>query len=48
MGLNRFESSLKTWIDDEKVALEFVNILGTLFLDKNVELILFRSQLDRP
>ncbi len=45
MGLNRFESSLKEWIDDEKVALEFVSLVGTLFLDKNVELILFRSQL---
>ncbi len=45
MGLDRFESSLKTWIDDEKVALEFVSLLGRLFLDKNVELILFRSQL---
>lgn len=45
MGLNRFETSLKSWIDDEKVALEFVSLVGTLFLDKNVELILFRSQL---
>jgi glyceraldehyde 3-phosphate dehydrogenase len=45
MGLDRFESSLKTWIDDEKAALEFVSLLGTLFLDRNVELILFRSQL---
>lgn len=45
MGLDRFESSLKTWNDDEKVALEFVSLLGKLFLDKNVELILFRSQL---
>jgi len=45
MGLNRFETSLKSWINDEKVALEFVSLLGTLFLDRNVELILFRSQL---
>ena len=45
MGLNRFESSLKSWIDDEKIALEFVNLVGKLFLDKNVELILFRNQL---
>ncbi|MCK5078852.1 MAG: glyceraldehyde-3-phosphate dehydrogenase, partial [Bacteroidales bacterium] len=45
MGLNRFETSLKSWIDDEKVALEFVNLVGKLFLDKNVELILFRNQL---
>ncbi len=45
MGVNRFESSLKSWIDDEKIALEFVNLVGKLFLDKNVELILFRNQL---
>lgn len=45
MGAHRFESSLKSWIDDEKVALEFVSLLGKLFLDRNVELILFRSQL---
>ena len=45
MGLNRFETSLKSWIDDEKVALEFVSLVGRLFLDKGVELILFRSQL---
>ncbi|MCK4569061.1 MAG: glyceraldehyde-3-phosphate dehydrogenase [Bacteroidales bacterium] len=45
MGLNRFESSLKSWINDEKVALEFVSLLGMLFLDKNVELVLLRNQL---
>lgn len=45
MGVNRFESSLKNWINDEKIALEFVNVVGKLFLDKNVELILFRNQL---
>lgn len=45
MGVNRFESSLKSWIDDEKIALEFVNLVGKLFLDRNVELILFRNQL---
>lgn len=45
MGLNRYETSLKTWIDAEKNALEFVNLVGKLFLDKSVELILFRSQL---
>lgn len=45
MGLNRFETSLNTWIDAEKAALEFVTLLGKLFLDRTVELILFRSQL---
>ena len=45
MGLDRYETSLNSWIDDEKFALEFVSLLGTLFLDRNVELMLFRSQL---
>jgi glyceraldehyde 3-phosphate dehydrogenase len=45
MGLDHYESSLNKWIDDEKTALEFVNLLGKLFLDRNIELILFRSQL---
>ncbi|MEN8224926.1 MAG: glyceraldehyde-3-phosphate dehydrogenase [Bacteroidota bacterium] len=45
MGLNRYESSLKTWIEEEKSALEFANLVGKLFLDRTVELILFRSQL---
>jgi glyceraldehyde 3-phosphate dehydrogenase len=45
MGLNHFESSLNEWNDDEKTALAFVSVAGKLFLDRNVELILFRSQL---
>jgi glyceraldehyde 3-phosphate dehydrogenase len=45
MGLNRYETSLKNWINAEKDALEFVTLLGKLFLDRTVELILFRSQL---
>ena len=45
MGLNRYETSLKTWIEAEKDALDFVNLTGKLFLDRSVELILFRSQL---
>ncbi|MDT8392273.1 MAG: glyceraldehyde-3-phosphate dehydrogenase [Bacteroidales bacterium] len=36
---------MKNWIDAEKCALEFVMIVGKLFLDRTVELILFRSQL---
>ena len=45
MGVNRYEESLSKWNNDEKLALEFVNIAGELFLDRTVELILFRSQL---
>ncbi len=45
MGVNRYEASLNKWNNDEKVAMEFVSIAGKLFLDRTVELILFRSQL---
>lgn len=40
-----FESSLKEWIKDEKIGFEFIEVVGKLFYDKNIELILFRSQL---
>lgn len=40
-----FESSLRDWIKDEKVGFEFIEVVGKLFYDKNIELILFRSQL---
>src|SRR5210317_2124600 len=42
---NVFESSLKDWIKDEKTGFEFIEVVGKLFYDKNIELILFRSQL---
>lgn len=37
--------SLDSWISDEKTGLEFVNLVGQLYYDKSIELILFRSQL---
>jgi len=36
---------MKTWMDDEKVAIEFINVVGKLWFDKSIELILLRSQL---
>jgi glyceraldehyde 3-phosphate dehydrogenase len=40
-----YENSMKEWFDDEKVGFEFINVLGKLFYDKNVELIFLRNQL---
>jgi len=40
-----YTDSLDKWISDEKLGFEFVNILGQLYYDKSIELILFRSQL---
>jgi len=40
-----FENSLREWIKDEKTGFEFIEVVGKLFYDKNIELIIFRSQL---
>ena len=40
-----YTDSLEKWFTDEKLGLEFVNIVGQLYIDKSIELILFRSQL---
>src|SRR5689334_23065951 len=36
---------MSKWIDNEKSALELINIAGTLWLDKNVELVIFRRNI---
>ncbi|MCD4731434.1 MAG: glyceraldehyde-3-phosphate dehydrogenase, partial [Bacteroidales bacterium] len=40
-----YEDSMKEWFDDEKAGFEFINVLGKLFYDKNVELTFLRNQL---
>lgn len=44
-GNHMYETKLNDWFSDEKTANEFINIMGKLFYDKSIELILFRSQL---
>ncbi len=44
-GENHFAESLEKWNEEEKNGLEFVSVVGKLFIDKSVELIFFRSQL---
>lgn len=36
---------MSTWIENEKKALELISIAGTLWLDKNVELVIFRRNI---
>jgi glyceraldehyde 3-phosphate dehydrogenase len=40
-----YEDNLKQWIKDEKAAIELIGVLGKLWFDKSVELILFRHQM---
>lgn len=40
-----YEKQLKSWIIDEKAAIEFITVIGHLWFDKSVELVLFRNQL---
>ncbi|HOH99047.1 MAG TPA: glyceraldehyde-3-phosphate dehydrogenase [Bacteroidales bacterium] len=40
-----FEQHLHKWIQDEKAANEFIDVIGKLWFDKSIELILFRRQL---
>ncbi|MBQ6769812.1 MAG: glyceraldehyde-3-phosphate dehydrogenase, partial [Bacteroidales bacterium] len=45
MNNENFETSLKAWNENEKAANELINIVGRLWYDKSVELILLRSLL---
>jgi glyceraldehyde 3-phosphate dehydrogenase len=40
-----YESELKEWIGYEKAAIELIGVIGQLWFDKSVELIIFRNQL---
>ncbi|MEO8146094.1 MAG: glyceraldehyde-3-phosphate dehydrogenase [Bacteroidia bacterium] len=39
-----YEEQLHDWIKLEKAAIDLIQIMGTLFYDKSVELIIFRNQ----
>ena len=40
-----YETELKEWIEAEKSAIEMINVVGKLWFDKSVELVIFRNQL---
>jgi glyceraldehyde 3-phosphate dehydrogenase len=42
---NTYENNLHGWITDEKAAIELISMVGQLWFDKSVELILYRNQL---
>ncbi|HOI32679.1 MAG: glyceraldehyde-3-phosphate dehydrogenase [Bacteroidales bacterium] len=43
--MEKFNSSLRSWIDNEKAATDFIGIVSKLWFDKSIELILLRSVL---
>ena len=42
---SKYEHDLHAWIEDEKAGIELIGIIGNLWFDKSVELIIFRNQL---
>jgi glyceraldehyde 3-phosphate dehydrogenase len=42
---NDYEGQLQSWIGLEKAAVELIQIVGLLWFDKSIELVLFRNQL---
>ena len=42
---NGYEAELNKWIDKEKAAIELVKIIGHLWYDKSIELVIFRNPL---
>lgn len=45
MSKQVYEDTLKTWIEDEKAALELIGIVGKLWFDRSIELVIFRNQM---
>lgn len=45
MSKQDYEKTLKTWITDEKAALELIAVVGKLWFDKSIELVIFRNQM---
>jgi glyceraldehyde 3-phosphate dehydrogenase len=40
-----YERELSKWISDEKAAIELIHIVGQLWFEKSIELVIFRNQL---
>ncbi len=43
--LDKYENEFKNWIDKEKKAIELINVVGKLWFDRSIELLLFRKPL---
>lgn len=42
---SNYENQLHDWVEQEKAAIELIGIIGQLWFDRSVELIMFRNQL---
>ena len=40
-----YQRQLNDWIEDEKAALDLINVVGKLWFEKSIELILFHLKL---
>src|SRR6478609_8299368 len=40
-----YETQLNEWINHEKAALDLINVVGKLWFERSIELILFHNQL---
>jgi len=43
--LNKYQSEFQNWIEKEKKAIELINVVGQLWFDRSIELVLFRKPL---
>jgi glyceraldehyde 3-phosphate dehydrogenase len=43
--LHKYQSEFQNWIEKEKKALELINVVGQLWFDRSIELVLFRKPL---
>ncbi|WP_410221312.1 glyceraldehyde-3-phosphate dehydrogenase [Pedobacter sp.] len=43
--LNKYQSEFQNWIEKEKKALELIHVVGQLWFDRSIELVLFRKPL---
>lgn len=43
--LNKYEREFNSWIEKEKKAIQLINIVGSLWFDRSIELVLFRKPL---
>ncbi|WP_342331539.1 glyceraldehyde-3-phosphate dehydrogenase [Pedobacter sp. FW305-3-2-15-E-R2A2] len=43
--LKKYQSEFQSWIEKEKKAIELINVVGQLWFDRSIELVLFRKPL---
>ncbi|MBY0245065.1 MAG: glyceraldehyde-3-phosphate dehydrogenase [Sphingobacteriaceae bacterium] len=43
--LDKYQSEFNNWIEKEKKAIELINVVGKLWFDRSIELVLFRKPL---